>query len=31
VVAHHARVEQMTGQYAQISARAFAELGCSPT
>jgi hypothetical protein len=31
VVAHHARVEQMTGQYAQISSRAFAELGCSPT
>ena len=26
VVAHHARVEQMTGQYAQISSRAFAEL-----
>ncbi len=26
VQAHHARVEQMTGQYAQISSRAFAEL-----
>ncbi len=27
VVAHHARVEQMSGQYAQISSRAFAEIG----
>jgi len=26
VTAHHARVEQMSGQYAQISSRAFAEL-----
>ncbi len=26
VSAHHARVEQMSGQYAQISSRAFAEL-----
>ena len=26
VAAHHARVEQMAGQYAQISSRAFAEL-----
>lgn len=26
VAAHHARVEEMTGQYAQISSRAFAEL-----
>jgi len=26
VVAHHARVEQLPGQYAQISSRAFAEL-----
>lgn len=26
VVAHHARVEEMSGQYAQISSRAFAEL-----
>jgi 16S rRNA (guanine527-N7)-methyltransferase len=26
VVAHHARVEDMAGQYAQISSRAFAEL-----
>ncbi|HEX6733437.1 MAG TPA: 16S rRNA (guanine(527)-N(7))-methyltransferase RsmG, partial [Azonexus sp.] len=26
VAAHHARVETMTGQYAQISSRAFAEL-----
>ncbi len=26
VVAHHARVEEMCGQYAQISSRAFAEL-----
>ena len=26
VTAHHARVETMTGQYAQISSRAFAEL-----
>jgi 16S rRNA (guanine527-N7)-methyltransferase len=26
VTAHHARVEQMQGQYAQISSRAFAEL-----
>lgn len=27
VSAHHARVEQMQGQYAQISSRAFAEIG----
>jgi len=27
VAAHHARVEQMSGQYAQISSRAFAEIG----
>lgn len=27
VSAHHARVEQMSGQYAQISSRAFAEIG----
>lgn len=27
VITHHARVEQMSGQYAQISSRAFAELG----
>jgi 16S rRNA (guanine527-N7)-methyltransferase len=27
VAAHHARVEQMNGQYAQISSRAFAEIG----
>jgi len=27
VTAHHARVEEMPGQYAQISSRAFAELG----
>ncbi len=27
VAAHHARVEQMAGQYAQISSRAFAEIG----
>ena len=27
VMAHHARVETMTGQYAQISSRAFAEIG----
>mgnify|MGYP001179655683 FL=1 len=26
IAAHHARVEQMAGQYAQISSRAFAEL-----
>jgi 16S rRNA (guanine527-N7)-methyltransferase len=26
IVAHHARVEEMRGQYAQISSRAFAEL-----
>ena len=26
VAAHHARVEQLPGQYAQISSRAFAEL-----
>lgn len=27
VTVHHARVEEMQGQYAQISARAFAEIG----
>jgi 16S rRNA (guanine527-N7)-methyltransferase len=27
VTVHHARVEEMQGQYAQISSRAFAELG----
>ena len=27
VMAHHARVETMTGQYTQISSRAFAEIG----
>ncbi|KXB29696.1 16S rRNA (guanine(527)-N(7))-methyltransferase RsmG [Dechloromonas denitrificans] len=27
VSAHHARVEEMSGQYAQISSRAFAEIG----
>lgn len=27
VTAHHARVEEMSGQYAQISSRAFAEIG----
>ena len=27
VAVHHARVEEMSGQYAQISSRAFAELG----
>ncbi len=27
ITAHHARVEQMVGQYAQISSRAFAEIG----
>lgn len=27
VTAHHARVEELPGQYAQISSRAFAELG----
>lgn len=27
IVAHHARVEEMQGQYAQISSRAFAEIG----
>ena len=27
VVVHHARVEEMQGQYAQISSRAFAEIG----
>lgn len=27
VAAHHARVETLTGQYAQISSRAFAEIG----
>jgi len=27
VSAHHARVEQLSGQYAQISSRAFAEIG----
>ncbi len=27
VTVHHARVEQLTGQYAQISSRAFAEIG----
>lgn len=27
VIAHHARVEEMSGQYAQISSRAFAEIG----
>ena len=27
VAVHHARVEEMRGQYAQISSRAFAELG----
>ncbi len=27
VAAHHARVEAMSGQYAQISSRAFAEIG----
>jgi 16S rRNA (guanine527-N7)-methyltransferase len=27
ITVHHARVETMTGQYSQISSRAFAELG----
>lgn len=27
ITAHHARVEEMRGQYAQISSRAFAEIG----
>ncbi len=27
ITAHHARVEQMVGQYGQISSRAFAEIG----